>query len=100
MKAIVLGATGAVGTALTRELISQIITPENTYGITQALTLKFYPYLDPLFKGTWTQYRSIKVEVLGRVMALNCLRKPSTAVEILTWKDFQEIRMLSENHHS
>ena len=68
---------------------SMILTPTNRYGIAQALTLKFYPWLSPLLVGSTKQYRGIKVEDLGKAMARNALKAPSSPVETLTWPDFQ-----------
>ena len=67
---------------------SIIVTPKNRYGFSQALTLQFYPWLDPLLRGSFNQYRSIKVETLGQAMALNAFKKSTEPVEILTWKKF------------
>lgn len=66
---------------------SMIITPQNRYGFSQALTLVLYPYLDPLLIGGLKRFRSIKVEELGQAMARNALRAPQAKIERLTWAD-------------
>ena len=70
---------------------SMIMTPENRYGLTQALSLRFYPYLDSLLVGRFNRYRSIKVGDLGRAMARNALKPQTAAVEILSWAEIAEV---------
>lgn len=50
---------------------SMILTPTNRYGITQALTLAFWPGLSRLMLGPTRKYRGIRVETLGAAMAKN-----------------------------
>lgn len=81
---------------------SMIITPQNRYGWTQWLMLRFYPLFDPLMVGGWAQFRSIRVEELGLAMARNALRRPAAerpgapGVEILTWRDFARVNAGAE----
>ncbi|WP_372755861.1 hypothetical protein [Labilibaculum sp.] len=48
-----------------------ILTPTNRYGIAQAITLKVWPILKPLFIGGLRKYRGVPVNVLGQAMAKN-----------------------------
>ncbi len=66
---------------------SMILTPHNRYGWSQALVLKVWPYLNYILIGGLKKYRGIKVEQLGKAIALNTL-KVNTGYEVLTWKDF------------
>ncbi len=71
---------------------SMILTPTNRYGFSQALTLALFPKIDPLFFGPLRKFRGIRVEDLGRAMALNTLQNGEKAgVEILQWDEFQRI---------
>ena len=67
---------------------SMILTPENRYGLTQALTLWGWPKLDFLLTGPRRKYRGVRVATLGRAIALNT-RTGSADVETLRWDDFQ-----------
>lgn len=69
---------------------SMILTPENRYGVTQALTLAIWPKINWALAGGLRPYRGIKVEDLGRAMALNAARA-GEGVETYTWDGFQEI---------
>lgn len=69
---------------------SMILTPENRYGFTQALTLWGWPKLNFLLTGSRTKYRGIKVATLGRAIALNT-RADKSGVETLRWTDFQAL---------
>jgi uncharacterized protein YbjT (DUF2867 family) len=69
---------------------SMIMTPANRYGLTQAITLMAYPWLDPFLLGPLRPYRSIKVEDLGKAMAVNAER-PGSGVEILDWSGFRAV---------
>lgn len=69
---------------------SMILTPVNRYGIMQAISLKVWPWLDPILSGKARKYRGIPVDVLGKAMALNIFNtKPG--FEILQWDDFMKI---------
>ncbi|MFI8604064.1 NAD(P)H-binding protein [Cellulophaga baltica] len=69
---------------------SMILTPTNRYGIAQAVTLKVWPLLKPLFIGRFRKYRGIPVQVLGQAMARNIFKK-STSFELLQWDEFYAI---------
>lgn len=69
---------------------SMILTPTNRYGIAQAITLKIWPLLKPLFLGSLRKYRGIPVNVLGQAMAKNIL-KEGVPYEILQWDEFYSV---------
>jgi uncharacterized protein YbjT (DUF2867 family) len=64
-----------------------ILTPTNRYGLLQAITLGVWPLLSPLLIGSLRKYRGIRVEQLGRAIALNVLQR-GTGVEVLHWDSF------------
>jgi uncharacterized protein YbjT (DUF2867 family) len=73
---------------------SMIMTPANRYGLVQAVFLAAYPYLDPFLLGSLRRFRSVKVEDLGKAMAVNAERPVSGAVpmaEILEWSGFRAV---------
>jgi hypothetical protein len=70
---------------------SVIITPENRYGVAQALLLAIYPKVDFLFFGVSRRYRSVKVADLGACIAKDLSIKKKSSVQIIDWVDFQEI---------
>lgn len=65
-------------------------TPTNRYGITQAITLKVWPLLKPLFIERLRKYRGIPVDILGQAMAKN-IYKEGEAFETLHWDEFYSI---------
>lgn len=67
---------------------SMILTPENRYGVTQALTLAVWPKLHWAMRGRASSYRGIKVDVLGGSMAYNLRHDTPERVEVLEWSDF------------
>jgi len=69
---------------------SMILTPQNRYGVSQALTLALWPKIEWALAGGLHKYRGIKVEDLGRAMALNAART-GAGVATYTWDGFQEI---------
>lgn len=69
---------------------SMILTPENRYGLTQALTLWGWPKLNFLLTGSRTMYRGVKVATLGRAIARNA-GLDKCGVETLRWNDFQAL---------
>ena len=75
---------------------SMILTPKNRYGIGQAITLLVWPTLSAFFIGFLKPYRGVKVQDLGKAIALNVL-KPKNGFEILTWAHFQ--KLLQHNSH-
>ncbi len=68
---------------------SMIMTPTNRYGLSQAFFLRAMPLIDPLLIGSTRKFRSVQVETLGRVMAVNALRS-STFIGVETLR-FDEI---------
>ena len=70
---------------------SMIMTPNNRYGFTQAVALAVWPKLDAVLRGGAESYRGVKVEVLGESIARNLERASSARVEVLEWRDFQEL---------
>lgn len=66
---------------------SMILTPENRYGLAQAITLKVWPLLKPLLQGGLKKYRGIRVEDLGVAIADNVFLEKE-GVEYLSWEDF------------
>lgn len=69
---------------------SMILTPTNRYGISQAITLKVWPHLNPILIGGLKKYRGIPVNILGEAMAKNIFNK-GEAYEILQWNEFYSI---------
>lgn len=69
---------------------SMILTPTNRYGIAQAITLKIWPLVKPLFMGSLRKYRGISVNVLGQAMAKNIFNE-GESFEILQWDEFYSI---------
>jgi uncharacterized protein YbjT (DUF2867 family) len=70
---------------------SMLITPQNRYGVVQAIVLASWPKIDWLFAGPLRRLRGIRVEDLGRAMAINAARPGSAGVEILEWDGVQRI---------
>ncbi|MFC3122507.1 hypothetical protein [Agaribacter flavus] len=66
---------------------SMILTPENRYGFTQALTLLIWPKLNFILQGKLRKYRGIKLALLGNAIANNLLSKKS-GVEYLQYDEF------------
>ena len=69
---------------------SMILTPNNRYGIGQAITLKVWPLLKPVLIGGLRKYRGVPVSILGQAMAKNIL-KDGKGHETLQWDDFYAI---------
>jgi len=70
---------------------SMLLTPQNRYGVTQAVLLAVWPRIDGLFAGPLRRYRGIRVEDLGKAIARNAAREAPDGVEILEWDDFQRL---------
>lgn len=66
---------------------SMILTPSNRYGVSQALTLAFWPGLSHLMFGPARKFRGVRVEDLGAAMANNLLTT-GRGVETLEWAQF------------
>ncbi len=69
---------------------SMILTPTNRYGLSQALTLAFWPGLSTLMIGPMNKFRGVRVEALGAAMANN-LAAEGKGVETLHWAQFQAL---------
>lgn len=69
---------------------SMIITPNNRYGFTQAMTLALWPTLSRLMVGSLRKYRGIDVEKLGRAMAYNSF-KAGSGSEYLHWNEIMAL---------
>ena len=69
---------------------SMILTPSNRYGFSQAITLRVWPWLKPIFFGRLHKYRGVKVEKLGKAIARNIVQE-KIGVEELEWDDFQKL---------
>jgi uncharacterized protein YbjT (DUF2867 family) len=72
---------------------SMILTPQNRYGFSQAVTLAIWPLLSPILIGGLKKYRGIRVEDLGRAIAHNITRD-AKGMEVFHWS---EIMALAEN---
>jgi uncharacterized protein YbjT (DUF2867 family) len=70
---------------------SMILTPNNRYGMSQALMLKTWPVVSPLLLGPLRKFRGIRVEQLGKAIALNVL-KLGEGMQTLEWDDFQRLQ--------
>ena len=66
---------------------AMILTPKNRYGWSQAFFLVVLPWIDPFLLGPLKPFRSVKVEALGRAMALDALQT-GPGEKVLTWDDF------------
>ncbi len=66
---------------------SMILTPENRYGLSQAVTLKVWPLLSPFLIAGLRKYRGIAVERLGVAIAMN-VQTEGDVLEILHWDEF------------
>jgi uncharacterized protein YbjT (DUF2867 family) len=69
---------------------SMILTPTNRYGLSQAITLRVMPWLNPLLLGSARKYRGISVERLGAAMALQ-LVSPGSGVQTLHWPELMAL---------
>ena len=65
---------------------SMILTPTNRYGLSQAITLRVWPWLKPVLLGPLQKFRGIDVARLGRAMAVN-LNASGAGLEKLAWRD-------------
>ncbi len=69
---------------------SMILTPSNRYGVSQAVTLAVWPKLKPLLLGPLRKLRGVRVEDLGRAIALNVFTR-GQGEEVLEWDDFSAL---------
>ena len=70
---------------------SLLITPLNRYGASQAAFLAVWPKIHWMLAGPLRRYRGVRVEDLGRAIALNAARDAPGGVEIHEWDGFQRI---------
>ena len=70
---------------------SLLITPQNRYGASQAVFLAVWPKLNGILVGPLRRYRGIRVEDLGRAIAIDAARDAPAGVEIYEWDGFQRI---------
>jgi uncharacterized protein YbjT (DUF2867 family) len=70
---------------------SMILTPTNRYGSLQGFLLWFWPLLNPVLMGTLSKVRGIRVEELGKAMALSAVTDDESGVKILHWVDFKAL---------
>ena len=70
---------------------SMILTPSNRYGWLQALTLAVWPWLSYMLPGPLRKFRGIKVDQLGKAIALNAGNPLGQAQEVLYWDDFMHL---------
>ena len=70
---------------------SMLITPHNRYGAVQAMFLAVWPKLDWVFSGPLKRFRGVRVEDLGRAIAMNAAQDGPAGVEVLEWGGFQRI---------
>ncbi|SHH42034.1 NAD(P)H-binding protein [Cognatishimia maritima] len=69
---------------------SNILTPQNRYGLGQAIVLAVWPRLTPILSGPLRKFRGVRVETLGRAIARNSAVAGS-GTEVLEWDDFQSL---------
>ncbi len=69
---------------------SMILTPTNRYGLSQAIVLATWPLMTPFLPGPLRRWRGIKVEELGRAIALN-LFTTGAGRAVLEWDDFRRL---------
>ena len=82
-------ALGFTRTSLFRP--SMLLTEKNRYGASQAMILAVWPKIDWMLAGPLHRYRGIRVEDLGKAMAMNAARPGAPGVEVLEWDGFQRI---------
>lgn len=70
---------------------SMILTPENRYGLSQAVVLAVWPLLDPILFGRLRKFRGIKVADLGAAIARNIVSS-GVGTQTLEWDDIAKFR--------
>ena len=70
---------------------SMLITPENRYGAMQGVLLTLWPKLDWILAGPLRRFRGIRVDDLGRAIAVNAARDAPAGLEVFEWDGFQRI---------
>ncbi|MBR9729148.1 NAD(P)H-binding protein [Shewanella intestini] len=74
---------------------SMILTPENRYGLSQAIALRVCKLINPFFFGSASRFKGIPVAILGQAIALH-VTKPYQAqcnesTQILHWQDMMDL---------
>jgi uncharacterized protein YbjT (DUF2867 family) len=69
---------------------SMILTPNNRYGFSQAITLATWPTLSKALFGPLKRLRGVRVETLGAAIARNVATK-GRGVEALQWDRFEAL---------
>lgn len=69
---------------------SMILTPQNRYGFSQAVTLKVWPHLDFALQGRLKKFRGVPVQILGEAIAKNVFTE-SRGFEVLHWDQFYSL---------
>ncbi len=67
---------------------SMLLTPQNRYGVTQAVVLAVWPRLHWLMRGSLRKWRGIPVAELGRAIAVDAARDEPAGVHRYTWDEF------------
>jgi uncharacterized protein YbjT (DUF2867 family) len=70
---------------------SMMVTPQNRYGAVQAVFLAVWPKLGWLFAGSLRRFRAVRVDDLGKAIAMNAARDAPPGVEVYEWDGFQRI---------
>jgi uncharacterized protein YbjT (DUF2867 family) len=70
---------------------SMILTPTNRYDWLQGFLLWLWPLLNPFLVGPLTKARGIRVEALGKAVALGGVTDDEPGVKILHWTDFNSL---------
>ncbi|GAA6209222.1 hypothetical protein NBRC116601_25150 [Cognatishimia sp. WU-CL00825] len=73
---------------------SNILTPENRYGLGQAAVLAIWPHLNFVLIGPLRHLRGIKVGILGSAIAKNTTASVPGAgpmISVLEWDDFHQL---------
>ena len=70
---------------------SMLLTPENRYGWAQGLTLAVWPKLRWLLAGPLRPLRGVRVEDLGRAIAVEAAADGPDGVQIYSWDGFQAL---------
>lgn len=76
---------------------SMILTPQNRYGLSQAVVLRVWPWLAPVLAGPLRKFRGIAVADLGAAMAHN-LGATGQGVEVLDWDAMVALTVRASMH--
>lgn len=71
---------------------STILTPENRYGVSQAIALSVTRAINPFLLGSAKRYRGIDVDTLGQSIAANLtFNTDLEGIEVLHWQEFNDL---------